>query len=543
MVKKPAPHTMIRVVILGYYDAHNAGDEAFRHVFQSILNKEIYHLEFVHPVRCLKENPDWKLPVNTDCVIVGGGDIINDYFMPSIRKILVGFKGTRLAIGVGISYPDCAGYLKSFDRVIVRSQADFDMAKLYVQEDYLEQYPDLSIFLDRKQELPYKSDSVVERIRSGSIIRLTVCIAEPCLATAYEHGEELTKKLASTIKGTCSMISRQGSVEKVILTFVPFNTNTDQPEECDLIAIEKVKSLMQGMEEAYKVIEYQVLSNEVVRDTEKLFQHFVQDTDFAICMRYHSVMFALVSGTPFIALYSTPKIGNLLKSIGISEDAPENHQMEQVSPESHTPKTLDYAEFILAVENILGIMPSATRKKPFGDHSNKQFAAHLRKLIRSTPLFPVIEPETGFQLRFLDDHHLNRLTKGTLCTYMSKEGFTPDDMQVDDILDDTTVADRTIFHWIQIDPANTDRYHEVAGELCRILFARMHLNLTEVSNYTDPIDMDVADVPKGIYEEYLHGFVETLRQKERVSLREQLSWIATHHFRNLHPLQTPLSAI
>lgn len=541
---------LLNVVILGYYDALNAGDECFKHIFKSILNQDLYHLEFINPVVRLKQDAAWKLPSDTNCVIVGGGDIINDHFMPSIRKLLIGFTGPRLAIGVGISYPDCAPYLKSFDRIIVRSHSDYEMAQSYVQKDYLEYFPDISVFLDRKQQLPYKALRSYPQDHfdfEDVTLRISVCIAEPCLATAYEHGERLTVDLANAlVRLTTHLLSQSKLCNKITLTFVPFNTNIAQPEECDLVAIDRVKTLMSEHPQFPQKLTLQVLDTSVARNTDSLFRYFIQECDFAVCMRYHSVMFALMSGTPFIALYSTPKIGNLLSTIGVSEEAPQNHRMQYIDNQSHIPQTFDEDRFVSNVMVAMEQPPSYLSRDgmPFYSHSNNEFAAHIRKLIRSKPLFPVIKAETGFQLRFLDEHHLNRLTMGVIYQYLHQNNnikLTEDSQIMDDILDDQSVLTQVL---LPNESRNDSEFHyKVAADLCKILLTRMHMNFTEPTNFmslSSGEEMEIKEVGRETYDEYLHGFAEKLFQPNGASLRIQLSWIAIHHFRHLHPLQDPL---
>lgn len=63
--------TTSNVVILGYYHKQNAGDDAFRIVFEAMLNPKLYNLCFINPSVQLQRDPEWTLPDNTDCVIVG----------------------------------------------------------------------------------------------------------------------------------------------------------------------------------------------------------------------------------------------------------------------------------------------------------------------------------------------------------------------------------------------------------------------------------------------------------------------------------------
>ncbi len=500
--------TCAKVIVLGYYDKHNIGDDAFKTVFESILNPNLYELHFINPVVQLHQNPEWSLPDNTKCVIVGGGDLINDHFMPPIRKLLIGFTGSRLAIGVGISYPDTAAYLRCFDYVIVRSQVDYEMAKNYVAEGFLECMPDLTYFLDRKNLLKPKVAPLLTNTNNeehpNKIIRIALCVAEPCLATAHQHGKKILEDLSHVFTWLNTQLRENGFHPE--FTFIPFNTNAEHEEECDWVAIQRLQALLDGK------IETKVLATEIAQDTLKVFDYFTNEVDFVLGMRYHSILFSMVTRTPFVALYSTPKIRNLLGYVGIQGTA-SDHAMEYFKEESHIPLGFDKQKLL---GNINTVMAETPRKTRFFASNQVAYAAKIRKLIKTSAQFATIEPGIGYEFKFLDDHHLNRLTMGTMKEYLLPiDGVHDGQFILKEILPQHVVAGR------------------VAKDLCQIMLTRFHLGLFTIESMETMTTSYLQSVDESAYIVYLHGFESKVFTEP---IRPQLNWIMQHYYRGLSPV-------
>ncbi len=511
--------TCAKVIVLGYYDKHNIGDDAFKTVFESILNPNLYELHFINPVVQLHQDPSWRLPADTKCVIVGGGDLINDHFMPPIRKLLIGFTGSRLAIGVGVSYPDTAAYLRCFDYVIVRSQVDYEMARPYVAEGFLECMPDLTYFLDRKNLLKPKIAPLLTSNEQQTKIRIALCVAEPCLATAHQHGEKIIDDLAQVIVTLDTQLHEKGF--QANFTFVPFNTNVQHEAECDWVAIQRLQALLK--------IETKVLSTEIAQDTLKVFDYFTNDVDFVLGMRYHSIMFSMVTRTPFVALYSTPKIRNLLGYVGI-QGTPSDHAMEYFSEESHVPLRFDKEKL---VENIMTVMSENPRKTRFFASNQVAYAAKIRKLIKTPAQFATIEQHIGYEIKFLDEHHLNRLTMGTMKEYLRTMLAHDSDLNDTDFIN--YILDCEYNNLKKIVPTDISA-EQLARDLCRIMLTRFHLGLFTIKSMeTSQTTTEQDCVDESVYAVYLHGFESKIFTEP---IRPQLNWIMEHYYRGLSPVAT-----
>src|SRR4051794_673627 len=113
---------MRRLLILGFYNKGNLGDDMFKETVPLILPDFI--CDFV-------STDDFKGNINEyDGIICGPGDIFNQYFMKKIEEILMsichGYKKPVYIIGMGIPYPSMfqTHYLSLFDHVFLRERAD-----------------------------------------------------------------------------------------------------------------------------------------------------------------------------------------------------------------------------------------------------------------------------------------------------------------------------------------------------------------------------------------------------------------------------------
>ena len=100
-------------LIYGYYSKFNCGDDAFKIVFKEYFknnNKNNHKIDFYNP-----SNINNLFSYFYDEIIIGGGDIVNSYFINPLLK----FNITNIpikAISIGIPYLDNIHYLNYFDK-------------------------------------------------------------------------------------------------------------------------------------------------------------------------------------------------------------------------------------------------------------------------------------------------------------------------------------------------------------------------------------------------------------------------------------------
>ena len=300
---------MSRTICLGYYDQHNLGDECFKLVLRNLIVRA-HHVDevlFINPCGKLSEQ-ELIATVHdprTRAVVVGGGDLIRDFWMPKIKFILKDFTRPKLAISVGISYPDCAPYLKYFDRIVVRSSADLEMIKPI--RDDAQYVHDVSGVLAK--DMPYKIFPTITKT-------IGICLAQPCFPSNDDSKRAMVDTIIDEIlEGLTTFYSKHGS-DTCHIYLLPFNTNTLKDAENDLIIQSLFLKQFQQRKQTCPALNVTIQAITDRLDTKQMLCLFLSSLDMVIGMRYHSIMFSLITRTPFIALYSQPKIKNLLQDVG-----------------------------------------------------------------------------------------------------------------------------------------------------------------------------------------------------------------------------------
>jgi hypothetical protein len=236
-----------------------------------------------------------EIPDDVGIVVCGGGDIINDYFMRKAQRILVNFVGRIYAVSVGIPYSSGVKYLHMFDHVFVRSQADYNLSCEELGTKNVTVIPDATSAIVVRKKL----SSNYNKKRVG------LCLAQPMF---YNN-----PKKSVLIKAIISAIMKLHEEHKdTEFHMFAFNYGTNTAEGDDVINTQVAKRLIQYGINA-------VIHNEI-KSTEAMLEYFSRYIDVNICMRYHSVMFSLMTGTPFVALYSSQKIDNLLADVSYDPD-------------------------------------------------------------------------------------------------------------------------------------------------------------------------------------------------------------------------------
>ena len=129
------------ILILGYYDRFNLGDDMYKNAFQKLLPN--HNLSF----KCIDDIEELKDLNKFDCIIVGGGDIINDYFYEKISSIKSVYSKCIYAVSIGIPYKELIekDYLKFYDRVFTRNKAYLTDIQHAIGSQYVHYIPDITM--------------------------------------------------------------------------------------------------------------------------------------------------------------------------------------------------------------------------------------------------------------------------------------------------------------------------------------------------------------------------------------------------------------
>jgi hypothetical protein len=154
---------MKSIIIIGYFNHNNIGDEQYKLSIHYILNKILnenskeYTITFIDCDECKNHVFD-----ENDIIIIGGGDILNNYFMDEINTLFSKKKNTIIALSVGMPYNEIifTNKLHIIDYLFLRTHQDMELFSHYFTKDRLFYIPDLSFYLiDYMKSLSVHTDT------------------------------------------------------------------------------------------------------------------------------------------------------------------------------------------------------------------------------------------------------------------------------------------------------------------------------------------------------------------------------------------------
>jgi len=273
---------MRSVLILGYYGKNNLGDDLFQYAITQIvkLKYPTLSLTFANPKDIS------RIPGSPEIIFVGGGDLINDYFMDSLRHLLKDVKCPVYGIGIGFPYPNLITkeYLDIFDIIITRTKLHYPKL-VEVMPGRSFYGPDLVRFLPNAGHKNSPN-------RIGIFFANSICPPD----------SPLVQKLASIVTG---IAEKRNSCfgPKYIVTLYAMNTSGFLNEDDNVLNRAVYKACIA---ENVEIME-QPLTIDMIIPT---FTSFYA----TICTRYHAHVLSLMTETPFISLYSTEKVKDLLQT-------------------------------------------------------------------------------------------------------------------------------------------------------------------------------------------------------------------------------------
>lgn len=296
--------TSVHVLVLGFYARKNAGDDCYEFALQRLIGDMHLNASLNIDFKCTDDIN--VLPEGVDIVICGGGDIVNQYFMSKVEKLISGYTGMVYAVSVGIPYKCDANYLQMFDHVFVRSSPDYEVAVKEVGEKNVSLCGDISLALYNGLGPP--KITPVQDQTSRPKVHVGVCLAQPAF---YDNSFKsfLMNKLQRALVELYH--EHDGMIQYHLL---PFNTNTDNMSECDIYIHQELQAAL--LDQSVDVVNHESLNGPL-----ELLAFINNHTDYMVCMRYHSVMFSIICSKPFATLHSTQKIDSLLKDANCNERA------------------------------------------------------------------------------------------------------------------------------------------------------------------------------------------------------------------------------
>jgi polysaccharide pyruvyl transferase WcaK-like protein len=279
----------VSVLVLGFYDRANIGDEAYKNAFRMLFSTNVVFA-------CIDDIKE--VPASVHTIILGGGDVMNAYFVNKLQALTKTFKGPVYAFSVGIPFENNASFTKDFDHVVLRSKQDLETVENLIGAKNVNYIPDLTWILKQKC-------IVTKPIYPSKIIKFGICLAQPCFYanSRKEHLLEQFLKLMSTMRS-----SYKGSEFHLI----PFNTSVNDAES-DILILDKLYERTANMGGVFNYTK----ANWIKQPLEVI--KFIGKMHLVLGMRFHSIVFSMIQRTPFVAIYTTRKIENILKDTELSQ--------------------------------------------------------------------------------------------------------------------------------------------------------------------------------------------------------------------------------
>ena len=112
-------------------------------------------------------------------------------------------------------------------------------------------------------------------------------------------------------------------------------------------------------------------NHDKINETKEMINFIKDNVDINLCMRYHSVMFSVLTNTRFVPVYSSSKIKNVLKDLEYDE----KYIYEMSVDEKYRPININENKLLncleLAYTNIIYTKPDLFKFTRFNDITNK----------------------------------------------------------------------------------------------------------------------------------------------------------------------------
>jgi hypothetical protein len=327
---------MTNILVVGYYNHCNLGDEQYKLSIKHIVNHfPNYKPKSVEFLDCDKL-PNYNIVENT-VVLLGGGDVLNTYFLDKINKkfTIMENRPKIIAFSVGIPYnsiflnPENLKKLEIFDHIYLRTRQDIPLFSQFINANKVSYLPDASCYLPDacipsvptpssyftaalKKQIPSKNDiykklysALYSLHKTKKIINVNLCrhIYHPEYSASYDT---IVRELARFFEE----LTKRG----YYLVLLPFNTKPtqegktdDSNSENDILIHNDVLLHIKNKSNILN-IDYELSLTEIL----SLYPFFYM----SLPMRFHGTLFSINAAVPMIPIYTTKKIRNILLDIG-----------------------------------------------------------------------------------------------------------------------------------------------------------------------------------------------------------------------------------
>lgn len=391
------------VWVIGYFHRHNLGDDVFAWLFEHILPEMFpgLHVAIINSDSVPLLMPP---PQHVRAIIVGGGDLINDYFHRKIKCILE-VPANRTcpvyAIGVGIPYPKLIGdgYLDLYDFIVHRSSDDHLALVDRYGHDQVVLVPDLAWLM---RTVPVEPSTMLSPWtfkptwfkRKPNVKKVGVFLARPMRGgnqTAYEkvvNGVATFLFALATERRISKKCGARKQKPRFLIELVPFQTGPDVADhENDALMNQDVMHKLMELSEGKPLDNVAIVNQSPsVQDALSLFRAY----DFTVCSRFHAHIFSFMAGVPVVSVSCSRKVQVLMRDAKLERylyQLPVDDKGRPVHCDANVISVL----FEMMVQNECELR---THLKAYGDRCESRVRDF--KVLLGTLLFHLPKPVTRF---------------------------------------------------------------------------------------------------------------------------------------------------
>ena len=278
------------ILHIGYFNEFNCGDDAFVKVFQYLQHKYYphYNCHFTKNINNLTNKKMYNL------ITIGGGDIINEYFLDNIKK-----EDNVIAIGVGIPYESNIDMMHIFKSIYLRYSGDLNNVrnKLNNTVNTIETYPDLVFLFDRI----YGNG---KKIIKNNNFKIGFCLTRTYYNINYE--DEYISFVINIVNIIKNLLEKNYEIY-----LIPFGINETKLKENDNLLNSHIKSFFKNNNnviDTYNCYNYSYDKDNYVEYTYNL----ISSMNFIVCSRFHAHIYSTILRKPFVSLSCSRKCKNYM---------------------------------------------------------------------------------------------------------------------------------------------------------------------------------------------------------------------------------------
>ena len=282
------------ILCTGFYHRDNMGDDIFYIMFKNIFD------DMKLPYKMISLDDIKTIDSNIEIIVLGGGEILNKYFLSKIQKMTENFTGKIIAYSCELPQGDIIKEVNLIDYFVVRNYNDYQrLLKHFNQQEinpYIEYVPDIVCSYPTKRQLIHTKGK-----------KATVCLARSIFSSNNFYNFYL-KKVCLFLK----YISQLGWT----IDLIPFNTSSNNSES-DLLLNEDLVKIANSL--GFKLNNINLINQKSIENKLNSVINQFKSSDIIICSRYHAHVLAVVCGKPIFSIPHTKKAKEQIKSFGLDQ--------------------------------------------------------------------------------------------------------------------------------------------------------------------------------------------------------------------------------